>query len=343
MNQRVIDCFKIAEDTKAEELFIKANQDITMRVGRDLVPLKKMGSPQLSMREFVSEILNEEEKKNLYENLKVTGQKTIGNLSFKFDFQIDFDGISGALTMGETFKKNWNFPNLIGESLGKGFGLNFVFGSRRSGKTTAINELLGLLPKKQRVVALYTDDESVQYSCEGNILFSFPISHISQNGVHPSADLIVFETKSLNYVQLAVELAEGGQQVIHTLPFMNLEMGLQRVLDLIDSSSREVSARRLASVLQMAIGLRLVKNLEESKTGIIELLINDQKIKPIILSQKMNLLYKAMKEGAEGTGMRTFNHSLFQLMLKRKIDFRTAFEISEDPEELDALLKKIGI
>lgn len=343
MSDKIVECLRVAEENRASELFLKANQDITMRMGRELVPMKKAGVPGISMREIVSEILNDEEKKALYENLKVMGQKTIGSVNFRFDFQIDFDGISGALTLGDRKQNPWNFPVIVHENLAKNFGLTLLSGGRRSGKTSALKELLNHLPKKQKVIALYSDDESIDSSCEGNILFSFPLSHLSQNGAHESADLIIFDTKNPEIVLKAIELAEMGYQVVCCLSILTLEMALQRVLDLLDRDNREVAARRLAAVLQMAIGLRVIKNSDEGKTGIFEILINDSRMKALIQSQKINLIYKAMKEGAESSGMRTLNQSLFQLMLKRKIDFRTAFETSEDPEELDSLLKKIGI
>ena len=37
------------------------------------------------------------------------------------------------------------------------------------------------------------------------------------------------------------------------------------------------------------------------------------------------------------------NQSLVNLIVKRKIDVRTAFSASPDPDQLDTLLKKAGI
>ncbi len=343
MESKVLECFKIAQERQAEELFLKANQEITLRVGRDLIPLNTVGGRGISMRDFVSGILNEEEKKELYENLKISGYKTLGAISFKFDLQIDFEGITGALTLAEQSGNHWSFPSIVIENLVKNFGLNILMGGRRSGKTSALIELLQKMPKMQKVIAIYTEDESVEYKCNGNIAFCFPMNHLEKNGVHTSADLIIFDAQDFRCVSRAVELSEMGFQVLLLLPFLNLELGLQRVVDLIDPDHREVSVRRLSSVLQMVLTTRLIKNIEGTRSGIFEIMINDSHIRPILLSQKWNLLNQTMKENSEKTGMRTLNQGLFQLMLKRKIDFRTAFEVSDDPEELDSLLKKIGI
>ena len=39
-------------------------------------------------------------------------------------------------------------------------------------------------------------------------------------------------------------------------------------------------------------------------------------------------------DSVDALGMRTFNQSLLQLVLKRKIEFKQGFEESPDPEEL---------
>ncbi len=41
--------------------------------------------------------------------------------------------------------------------------------------------------------------------------------------------------------------------------------------------------------------------------------------------------------------MKTLNQSLFQAVIQRKIDIKTAFTVSPEPEKLDLMLKKAGI
>ena len=43
------------------------------------------------------------------------------------------------------------------------------------------------------------------------------------------------------------------------------------------------------------------------------------------------------------TGMSTLNQSLVNLVLRRKIDVKQAFEATIEPEELESLLKKAGV
>jgi twitching motility protein PilT len=50
-----------------------------------------------------------------------------------------------------------------------------------------------------------------------------------------------------------------------------------------------------------------------------------------------------MNDKTEKLGMRTMNQSLFQLLMKRKIELKTAFEFSPAPEDLDLILKKVGV
>ncbi|MGE5085298.1 MAG: hypothetical protein ACM3MG_03295 [Bacillota bacterium] len=45
----------------------------------------------------------------------------------------------------------------------------------------------------------------------------------------------------------------------------------------------------------------------------------------------------------ENSGILTLNQSLLQHLIRRRIDLKTAFETSREPDHLDQLLKKVGI
>ena len=57
----------------------------------------------------------------------------------------------------------------------------------------------------------------------------------------------------------------------------------------------------------------------------------------------MHQIPAMMQVGQEKSGMITMNQSLVSLIVKRKIDVRTAFSASADPDQLDSMLKKAGI
>ena len=59
------------------------------------------------------------------------------------------------------------------------------------------------------------------------------------------------------------------------------------------------------------------------------------------LNQK-NLYKLKMTEFAKD-GYSSFNQSLIQKLIRRKLDVQTAFAASEEPDQLDEQLKKLGL
>ena len=58
---------------------------------------------------------------------------------------------------------------------------------------------------------------------------------------------------------------------------------------------------------------------------------------------KLHQVYGMMQVGQTKSGMITMNQSLMNLIVKRKVDIKTAFEESPDVEELDSMLRKAGV
>lgn len=341
MSHLISECLKLAQDNSADQLFFQSNSSVKMKAGKEIREIKNARGNAINIRQLVSEFLEEEEKKKLFEEMKIAGHKKIGQISFSFDFQIDFSGISGAIEFHKATSTQWTFSPIVLELVAKRHGLNLVVGPRRSGKSTAIQSILDQLQNKQKVIAVYSERDSQDFQSNGNIIFNYPISQLVNHGIHSNAEVIVIDVQRPEYCEQALSLAEEGLQVVLSLPFWSLEMGLQRFIDLLGGDAK-VASRRLAMVLQFAIGVKLVPG-EDGNSGIFELLVNDKSTQSILELQNFRELAQVMKSGSERAGMRTLNQSLFQLMLKRKIDFRSAFEASNNPEELDALLKKVGI
>lgn len=349
MNGMIENALGQAVRERAQEILIHPQQPMQLRVGRELVPLSGIGSQPMSSaetRHWVSQLLNEDEKKGLFEKLQVDGVKTFGAISFKFHFQVDFEGVAGSLEIQNSNSSSelgkWGFPQLILESLCRPQGLHLVIGPRRSGKSTALQNMLSSLQGRQKVISLYSEKEAWGYFSSENIFSQFSLEQLKTNGVLPSCDLVVIDANKPQFCETALRLAEEGRSVLLTLPFWNLQMGIQRFLDL-GEGSEQALARRLSVVLQSALGLRLMPGIEEPLVGGYELLIGGPDAQRALCQQDYIALAQMMKSSGEKTGMRGMNQALFHLLIKRKIEMKTAFEFSPDPQELDSLLKKVGI
>lgn len=331
-----------ASARQAQEILLGPDRPIQFRIGRDLINASNRELTVADSKSLITQILNEEEKRYLYQDFKVQGTKYLDGIAFKFDFQVDFSGVSGSLRFATDLKKSWTFPQGVAESLMRPQGLHIIAGPRRSGKSTAIADLLAQSKNKNRFIACFVEDENNLLSVQGNNIAQFPIEQLGKNKIPRSADVIVVDASSAEYCEKALSLAEEGYSVLLSLPFWNIEMALERFLDLTEGAF-EARARRLASVLQLAIGCQLVPGIETSFCGAFEMLSVDSQAQKILRSQEFSELARAMNGGVDKPGMRSMNQSLFQLLIKRKIELKTAFEFSPNPEELDTILKKVGI
>ena len=345
MDSLIENALQQAATKKAQEILIHPQQPLQFRVGRELIAMAQQISPAQT-RQLISQILNDDEKKSLFENLKVDGVRTIGPVSFKFNFQVDFEGVAGSLEIQNILPTSkmprWPFPQRIAESLGRPQGLNLIIGPRRSGKSEAIRNLVSSLSGRQKVIALYSDGEILGSQLNGNVISQFSLQQLKTNGVLPSCDLVVIDSNEPAFCETALQLAEEGRSVLLSLAFWNLQMGIQRFLDLCAGDEKS-TARRLSAVLQMALGVRLMPGIDSPLVGAYELLLGGPDIQRAISENDFVTLNQMMKASGEKSGMSGMNQALFQLLIKRKVEIKTAFEFSPDPQELDQLLKKVGI
>ncbi|MEZ0391435.1 MAG: hypothetical protein ACAH59_04420 [Pseudobdellovibrionaceae bacterium] len=335
-------CLEMAVDRKGQEILLNSLQPIRLRVGKDLLPITDGQISANEIRQMLSQILTEDEKKSLYENFKLQGVKKIGDVSFKFDFQIDFDGVNGSMVLQNENAQLWAFPAMASESVLRAQGLNLIVGPRRSGKTAAVQSLLAASQGRKKIIAIFSDEENLNFASDGNVLSHYPSQQLKSGAIPQSADLIIIDSPETIFCEKALRLAEEGRSVLLTLPFWNLKMGLQRMLDLCEGSEQS-RARRLGGTLQMGLGLRLLPGIEAPLQGAFELLFADSEVLNALTKQNFESIPDLMRSSAEKSGMRSLNQTLFQLLMKRKIEMKTAFEASPLPEELDSLLKKVGI
>jgi twitching motility protein PilT len=321
---------------KANEILVHSGKPAQMRLGKSIVPMPgRSADPQA----IVSEILNDEEKTQLFEKLQIQGSRVLDKVSFKFDFQIDFEGMSGSIELENKTSSLWQVPGLLIDGIVRGQGLNLICGPKKSGKTNMIKSLIGAIENKGKLIAIYGDEEILGVSNTGNMISQLSIDQLKQNGPLASADIIVLDSSKELLCEEALDLSERGYCVVMTLPYLYLQMGLQRFMDHCQGSSSS-RARRLAMILKSAVGTRLVPGIESPLQGAYEFLLANSELQKNLLnwagqSETLPTFEKSMQN--------TLNQSLFQLLIKRKIEIKAAFDASPLPEELDLMLKKVGI
>jgi Tfp pilus assembly pilus retraction ATPase PilT len=207
-----------ARERKAQEIVMGPDRPLQFRIGKDLIAVSGKDLSISDSKNFVAQILNEEEKRSLYQDFRVQGLKNLSGISFKFDFQIDFSGISGTVQLSDQTPKTWGFPRNVPESLMRPQGLHILTGPRRSGKSTAIVDIVNQCKNQNRNIACFVEGENQLLNLGSMNISQFPIEQLRKNHIPRGADVIIIDSDNAADCEKALELAEKGYNVLICLP-----------------------------------------------------------------------------------------------------------------------------
>lgn len=343
------DYLKQAIELRAEEIIFDSHHKVYFRSGAKT--LKHINNPDRTQKadEAITSFLSENEKKMLHDQARVDGYRVLPKIKFSFSFEKDFssqhqDAVAGAIRIQYPQKTQWGFSSLLCESFHRGEGLHLLVGPKKSGKSSALREIIMKAPQ-DKVLVVFSDDAGLLQTETSALVKYQPMANLLTFSAQDNVDTIVIDAAAASsdvVCEQALALAEQGYGVVVSLTYSHLEMAVQRFLDHCQGSelSRQ---RRLSWVLKTILHVKLVSGLEAPLFGVYELVLVNTRIKQLLLAGDFCKIQDLIESSQDKTGMRTLNQSLFQAVIQRKTDIKTAFTVSPDPEKLDAMLKKAGI
>jgi twitching motility protein PilT len=235
-----------------------------------------------------------------------------------------------------------NFPN----------GLVLVTGPTGSGKTTTLAGIIDKINKERRG-HIITIEDPIEYifphrQCVVNqrevtvdtASYKSAMKHLLRQD--PDVCLIG-ELRDQDSIETSLQVAETGHLVFATLHTNSAIQTLNRLVGVFPSDQQERIRNQLALSLNAVLSQRLLPAVGGGVVAACEVLILNSSIRSLIRENKLHQVYGMMQVGQNKSGMMTLNQSLMNLILKRKVDIKVAFEESPDVDELDSMLKKAGI
>ena len=159
------------------------------------------------------------------------------------------------------------------------------------------------------------------------------------------SEYFIFEniSKSIE-LESAIELAEDGRFILMHFSCKSISSSLHRLFGFYNEFQRiHYLCRFLDSCFLMYSQMEIFSEGQSSASYAGEIVLLNQELKKILLNEGVFSFEGQLKQLDSEIGVVTLNQSLIQLLIRRKISFKTAFELSNDPEELDILLKKVGV
>jgi twitching motility protein PilT len=103
------------------------------------------------------------------------------------------------------------------------------------------------------------------------------------------------------------------------------------------------AAFRFSEVVQSFLVQTQALGLENDRVVAIEFLPIKSQIRGFMMKEDFASIDHILSGLVENSGLVTLNQSLLQLLIRRRIDLKTAFEMSLDPEVLDQSLRRAGV
>lgn len=158
------------------------------------------------------------------------------------------------------------------------------------------------------------------------------------------ADIVIYHGLCEKDATLALlDLCEEGRLVVHIVMAPSVVSALHKVMSALVGEGEKHFLWRYVDQLSLMVNQMQVATVNESLMTIHEMILGTPEIKNLLLEKRISEIEQNLKDSPEDRGMVSFNQVLLKLLIRRRIDLKTAFQKTRDPEHLDLLLKRVGV
>jgi len=339
--------FRTAIQYKASDLYISTGSKPILRIHGDLVSIEE--HPVLSKKmaeDYLSEILNEEQKIEFSKNLDLDFALDVAGISrFRVNMYVQRKGIAAAFrVISETIHTldELGLPDSVRKIPDFNSGLVLVTGATGSGKSTTLAALINELNQNQRL-HIITIEDPIEYTHEnaksiidqrevGSHTLSF--SNALRSALREDPDVIlVGEMRDLETIQLALTAAETGHLVFGTLHTSGASKTIDRIIDAFPTEQQNQIRMQVSESLKAVVWQTLLKTKDgKGRVGAYEIMFNNTAIANMIRKSKTHQINSAIETG-QREGMITMKKSVTELLEADLISEQTALE--NIPEEFE--------
>ncbi len=225
------------------------------------------------------------------------------------------------------------------DGLKKKSGLHLVSGHKKNGKSTLLSEIILESQKySPELIAIHAQPSQLTVQNLDSVV-NLGIESISWDGQHPiydGIDTIIVDVNEIENLNKWIRFAEEGRTVFLTLSANSV----QNVLSQIHSMTQDHPSlwNRFCDQINSIIYQKIVAGSNCAVHEIWVLKKEDQ------IKVRQNFLSDDFKKICSGSTLyQNLNQSILQSLVRRRFDVKNAFESSDDIEELDRNLKKMGL
>lgn len=337
-----------ARNQKASELLFLVGSDPRARIQGEWQSLRKQPLMPSEWTVLQQTLLNASQRDSLAKLTSVVGETLLGGARFGFSF-FQNESTSRLLLNLVDSEISLDFlpPTPVYEAMASMQGLTLMVGRRDAKLTQTLQSLLQKFNTERSFICLVVSADPFAQIREDKASFIYESGHSEQwhkNEILKGVDLIVLHgVHTEENLIRAVELAEAGVTVIYTMNSASVMGAIKQSYSILQKHWGKLGSARFADVLRMCYGQVATKGLEQSTVLASEFATIKPHIRSYVEQEDLKSLEALLRGTAESVGVQSLNQSLLQHLVRRRIDLKSAFLLTQDPENLDLLLKKVGV
>lgn len=348
------DLLKFMVRQNASDLHIKPMKPPLLRLKGKLVSLNMEPLVPDLIKEMLYSILSEKQRECLEEDFYVEFGYSMPGLS-RFRSSIYFQrGTLSAVFRRVPFEfpsiDDWGLPEAIKDFAFQPQGLILITGPAGSGKSSTLAALMKLI-SDAKPVHIVTIEDPIEF------LIKDSLASISQreigtdtksfhealrNALRQDPDIImVGEMRDLQTIATVLTAAETGHLVFSTLHTNSASQTIDRLVDAFPAVQQKQVRQQLSHVLKGIVSLKLVERADEKGlTAAVEIMRQTPRIQKLINEGNSSDIEREIEGSVSHLKMQSMNQSLLALVLNDVITQEIALSASNNPDELDLILRK---
>jgi twitching motility protein PilT len=352
----LLQLLKFATDQGASDLHLVAGAQPALRVDGRIVRVKAEALNKDTTRKLAYSVLSDAQKSQFEEAKELDFSFDIKNMArFRANYFFQRGAVSAVyrkVPVKIPHFSELNLPPAVVELTNLSYGMVLVTGPTGSGKSTTIASLLDKINDEQAGHIITLEDPIEFVHSHKNCIVNQREVGADTNAYKTAMKYLLRqdpdfcmlgELRDLESIETGLTIAETGHLVFATLHTNSAVQTINRIISVFPSDHQERVRTVLSFVLQGVISQQLLPCIQGGRVAAIEFLLLTPGIRNLIRENKLHQIQGMMQVGQERTGMVTMNQSLMSLLMKRKIDLKTAFAASPEPDHLDQMLKKAGV
>lgn len=220
-------------------------------------------------------------------------------------------------------------------------GLFIVAGEKKQGKSTLLGEIIVNDNKDRlRLTGLHAPLNQQKWPMLDSVVHlgvetvQFEIQHSIYDGI----ERVIVDTNTVSDWSKWIDFSEQGLSVILTL-------GSDSVTSILQKLSSEMTTALFERFVFSLNGIVVQKFVGIQKVAAHEILTLRQPEKIKVLSEfaEKKSFYKMKWDDFGADVYQSLNQALIQRLIRRRVDVKSAFAASTEPDQLDTQLKKLGL